>query len=376
MPRLVLAVLLLCLPALAAAAEKEARFDIDSDSYMAGGSVTFSGPEGTDDLYMAGEDTTVAAALGGSAHVAGRRVHVTAPVGDALYAVGFDVEVSGAVGADASVAGYSVDVSGPVAGDLRAAGSEVTLDGDVAGYALLTGERVSLGGSIGGDAVIAARKLAFGPDATVAGALTVYAENPGAVEVPARVAPPERVTVKALETFDRGAWRMRGPVPSTAQIVGGFLMGVLVTGLFAAVVSAVAPEAFAAWRATAAARPGRALVSGFLVASMLSGSVIVLVFTLVGVLLVPFVFFLTWLVLFCGYALGAYVIGAWVWRTAGRAMPEGFWGRFGVATLGAFLTALAWLVPVLGWFFVMGLTLVGVGALAAHVLPRNLLLHA
>ena len=56
-------------------------------------------------------------------------------------------------------------------------------------------------------------------------------------------------------------------------------------------------------------------------------------------------------------------------------MPDGLLGKFGLACLGAFIAGLAWLVPVAGWFFVLALTLLGIGTLAAFALPRGLLLH-
>lgn len=64
-----------------------------------------------------------------------------------------------------------------------------------------------------------------------------------------------------------------------------------------------------------------------------------------------------------------------LWLGVGRPMPEGLLGKFGLACLGAFVAGLAWAVPVAGRFFVVGLMLLGIGTLAAFVLPRGLFLR-
>jgi len=159
------------------------------------------------------------------------------------------------------------------------------------------------------------------------------------------------------------------------RIATGFLMGVLMSGLIAALVIAVAPKAVQGWRELALAHPGRAIWSGFLVTSALAGSGFVLMLTIVGVFLLPVMLIITVLAIFAGYALGSYVLGVGLWLAAGRPMPDRLLGKFGLACLGAFVAGLAWLVPVAGWFFVLGLTLMGIGTLAAFLLPDGLLLR-
>ena len=159
------------------------------------------------------------------------------------------------------------------------------------------------------------------------------------------------------------------------RIVTGFLAGVLISGLIAALVIAVAPRAVQNWRELALAHPGRAIWSGFLVISALAGSGFVLMLTIIGVFLLPVMLMITCVAIFAGYALGSYVLGVGLWLAAGRAMPGGIIGKFGLACLGAFVAGLAWLVPIAGWFFVLALTLLGIGTLAAFALPGGLLLR-
>ncbi len=365
-------VLICCLSSAPASAETSS-LSIGQDRYEVGASLEFEGPA-VDDLFMAGNRVAVKAPVAGSALVAGRRVAVEATVAGDLFAAGYEVLVSGAVGGDASVTGYEVTV-GPVAGNLRVAGSEVAL-GSVGGYALVVGPEVTMNGAIEGDAVLVTDKIEFGAGASVAGALTIYANKPESVVVPTSVAPADRVRIEVRKNYNEEVWSESMPVTVPIwRVVMGFLMGVLISGLLAALVIAVAPKAVQSWRELALAHPGRAIGSGFLVTSALAGSGFVLMLTIIGVLLLPIMLIITLLAIFAGYSLGSYVLGVGLWLAIGQSGPERLPGKFGLACLGAFVAGLAWLVPVAGWFFVLALTLLGIGTLAAFVLPGGLLLR-
>lgn len=366
---LIVAALLLAAPAFA----ETAALTIANDHYGAGRVLRFDGPDVVD-LFMAGNRVSVAASVRGSAHLAGRRVLVEGSVAGDLFAIGYDVTVDSTVGGDASVTGYEVTL-GDVAGNLRAAGADVEI-GSVGGYALITGADVTLHGAIAGDAVLVADEIEFGPAASVAGALTIYAEDPASIVVPEAVAPAARVKIETRRSYDGSAWEHRMPVRvSFWSVASGFLMGVLISGLIAALVIAVAPKAVHDLRQLALAQPGRAIWSGFLVTSALAGSGFVLMLTIVGVFLLPVMLTVTAFAIFAGYALGSYVLGVGLWLAGGWPMPDGIPGRFGLACLGAAVAGAAWAVPVAGWFFVLGLTMWGIGTLAAFLVPANLLLR-
>ena len=346
---------------------------IAQDRYLSGVLVRFEGPV-VADLFMAGNAVSVLAPVGGAAHLAGRRVSVDAAVTGDLFAVGYRVAGDAAIGGDASVMGYEVTL-GPVAGNLRAIGSEVTV-ASVGGYALITGAEITLQGAIAGDAVLVADAVVFGPEARVNGALTIYAEDPASVTVPETVAPAARVKIEQRAQYDERHWSEKMPTQVPVwRIIAGFLAGVLISGLIAALVIAIAPQSVRNWRALALAHPGRAIWSGFLVTSALAGSGFVLMLTIVGVVLLPVMLILTALAIFAGYALGSYVLGVGIWLALGRVMPEGLAGKFALACLGALMAGLAWLVPIAGWFFVLGLTMLGIGTLAAFVLPGGWMLR-
>jgi hypothetical protein len=323
---------------------------------------------------MAGNRVAVTGPVAQSAHLAGRRVTVEAAVAGDLFAAGYSVVVSGAVAGNASVTGYEVTL-GDVGGSLRAAGSEVVLN-RVGGYAIVTAGDVTLQGAIVGDAVLVADQITFGPNALVSGALTIYAEDPGSIAVPASVATADRVKIETRSSYDAGAWEDRMPVKVPFwRMVTGFLMGVLISGLIAALVIWIAPKAVQNWRELALAHPGRAIWSGFLVTSALAGSGFVLMLTIIGVFLLPVMLMITVVAIFAGYALGSYVLGVGLWQAGGWTMPQGLAGKFALACLGAFVAGLAWAIPVAGWFFVLALTMLGIGTLAAFALPDGMVLR-
>ena len=367
-------ILICCLLAAPAIAETSV-LTIAQDRYEAGQTVQFDGPPGQD-LFMAGNRVTVASPVGGSAHLAGRKVAVDAAVAGDLFAAGYSIAVMAPVSGDVSVIGYEVTLA-PVTGNLRAAGSDVTV-ASIGGYALITAEDISLQGAIAGDAVLVADDILFGPGAAVTGTLTIYAGDPATITVPESVAPAARVKIETRKSYDAGERSDQMPMPVQVplwRIITGFLIGVLISGLIAAMVIAVAPKAVQNWRELALAHPGRAIWSGFLVTSALAGSGFVLTLTIIGVFLLPVMLILTALAIFAGYALGSYVLGVGLWLAVGQVMPAGLPGKFALACLGAFLAGLAWLVPVAGWFFVLGLTLLGIGTLAAFALPGGWLLR-
>lgn len=347
--------------------------NIGQDHYEAGKTARFSG-SGIANVFMAGNRVEVTVPVGKSAHLVGRRVTVEAPITGDLFAAGYSVAVSGAVAGDATVTGHEVTLAN-VGGSLRAAGAEIVLN-RVGGYAIITADDVTVQGAIAGDAVLVADEITFGPDAMVAGALTIYVEDPASITVPTSVAPAARVKIEPRSKYDEEDWEHRMPMKVPfRQIVLGFLTGVLISGLIAALVIAVAPEAVQNWRELALAQPGRAIWSGFLVTSALAGSGFVLMLTMIGVILLPVMLIITVVAIFAGYALGSYVLGVGLWLAGGWKMPEGLVGKFGLACFGAFVAGLAWAIPVAGWFFVLGLTMLGIGTLAAFALPNGMFLR-
>lgn len=355
-------------------ADEAKSFNLGGDRYSAGRSVVVSDPV-AGDVFAAGEKLQLSADIGGAAHLAGRVISVSGELGGALYAAGYRVDLSGDVGGGASLVGAELAIPGHVAGNLRASGSDLSLTGSVGGAALLSGAELALEGTIGGDAVVTADKLTFGPDAKVAGRLTVYAEDPEKVTVPDHVAPADRVTVKKRDEMKAAAHKLPDTAGEMAErgfgtALRGFLLGVLVVAVAAAGAVALAPEKVAAMRTRALAQPGRSVLAGFLAMSALFGAVLVLAMTVAGLLLVPVAMALAGLMVFAGYVAGSYVLGVALWQAAGRPLPTDVPHKAGLAALGALVAGVIALVPLLGWLAWLGLVFLGLGALSAPVFSR------
>jgi hypothetical protein len=360
--------LIMCLASRAAADGEEARFALGRDAYLAGQTVTLDMLD-RDDAFLAGESVTLAAPIAGSAHMAGRWISVEADVGGDLYAAGQRVAIDAGIAGDATLMGQAISLGAPVGRNLRVLGSTIRIERDIGGSLLVGGEFVDLDASIGGDMAVAARAIDFGNDARVDGTLILYEQEGDRIEVPAGVAPIERIDRRTIEEWDAD-WQPMGRFSARAA-VGGFLMAVLWVTVAAALLAALAPAWMADKRSMILAAPLRAVAAGFLALSALSGAGLVLALTVVGVLLTPAAVFLALATGFVGYIVGAYAFGVGLLGTTGRHAPETTGDRALAAAVGALAAGLLGLIPFLGWLVVLGLSLAGAGAVTmALVLPR------
>jgi hypothetical protein len=348
----------------ALAADPDASWRFGGDAYLAGNNVTLSdGP--VDDLFAAGNRVVSRTDITGSAHMAGRRVLVDGRVGGNFYGAGSDVELAGPVAGNVTAMGQTVTITEPISGNLRAMGSDIELNSPVAGSAIIGGQTVTIDAAISGDLAVSAESVEWGDSARVLGELHVYSRTPDQVDVPATVAPSDRVFVHETSEFDQAT----GPAQSTGFFarLWRWLGAVVVVGVVGTLMAAVAPERVARLRAAAIARPVRTGWIGFIGLSALAGSVVVLAMTGIGLLLVPVSIVAAILLGLGGYVLGTYVLGVWATGIAGRGQPATTGDRAIAAFSGAAIAAAVALVPWLGWLAVMALFLVGAGAFLVRV---------
>jgi hypothetical protein len=341
--------------------DETARLDFGGDTYTAGGDIAVA-TETPGDLFAASEDLSVDAAVAGTAHIAGRRLSIDAATGT-LYAFGYEIGLDADVANAATLAGAEVEIDAAIGGNLRLFAREAEITGSLGGSALIAVRDLVLDAPVAGDLMIAVETVEFGDAATVAGRVIVYAEAGEAPEIPARVAPADRVEVRDIEEDDmpggfadmrRNAWR---------AAVTGFIVSVLTVAALAAAAIAIAPAQVAAWREKALSHPGSSLVSGFLLVSTIAGAGLVLALTVIGIPLLPAAFVLAGLVGYAGYVMGAYILGVAIWLRLGNEMPGDVLRKAGLATLGAFVAGIVALIPLLGWLVVLALALTGAGAI-------------
>lgn len=370
MRNLASAMIVLSLTAAPGSAEENAQiFDFGGDSFRTGATVVLD-TAGTDDLFMAGETVRGEADISGSAHLAGRRVTMTGAVGGDAYMAGMDVVLDGPVAGDATLAGYDVRV-GDVGGDLRISGAKLAVGGPVAGYALIGGDEVRIGAVITGDVSLTARNVEFADGARIDGKLTLYEEKPGAMEIPASVASEDRIERRDISEWEAATRSVTGW--SWMRAVGRFLTGVVMVAALAALIAAVMPGTLAEMRRGILERPLRNLWIGFLAQSAVIGSAVIFAMTLIGALLVPAVVFVALAGGFAGYILAVYAFGVALVQAVGRPEPQNVGERALCGGIGALATGIIALVPLLGWLFVLALTLTGLGAVVQRLFrPRFL----
>lgn len=370
MLRLSAALVLSALAGAAAAQEGPERLLIGRDAYVAGQTATLA-ETGRDDVFLAGETVRLDAAAEGDVHAVGRWIGLRGQTGGDVYGLGQRVEISAPVAGDATLAGQEITLAAPVGGDLRVAGSEVALGGAVSGYAMVAAERFAMEGTVAGDMALTVRSAEFGPGARVAGTLTVYEPEPGFIAVPESVVPPERLTRVEVEEWEMQAPPVIGLV-GWRGMAGDFVVGVAIVTALAALLAILAPKTMAQMRRDLLGAPGRAVLVGLVTQSALVGAGFVVALTVIGLLLTPGFWLLAGIAAFAGYVVGAYALGVRLLTALGRPEPSGAGDRALSAAAGALLAAVIALIPFLGWLFVLGLVLAGIGAIADRLVAPAL----
>ncbi len=331
---------------------------LGKDHFLAGGTVTFN-KDNVDDLFMAGETVHAKSDISGSAHLAGRSVEVMGTVGGDAYLAGMNLVLGGKVVGDATLAGYDARV-GEVGGDLRLAGSVLVVQGPVAGCALIDGDEVRIEGPILGDVLLKSRTLSFSDEARIEGQLILFEEELGMQSIPTRVAPEDRIERREIWEWEDSTSDSK--LTSWSQVVIAYCIQVLVISLLAILAAGVAPQKIAGLRRTVFDHPIRALMRGFFVESAVMGSCILFAMTLIGIVLIPISLLVTLVLGGIGYVVAVYCLGVGLLLVFGRPEPDGFGTRALAAVLGAVVARSLALIPFLGWFTFLALTLVGVGA--------------
>lgn len=335
---------------------------VSNDVFAAANEVDLN-RDGADDVFLMGQNITATADITGSAHIMGRRIVAGGDIGGSLYAMGMEIDATGDVAGDATVTGYEIRL-GDVGGDVRAMGSEVTLTGAVGGYALVAGETVTLDGPVAGDLLLTAGEVRFGDNATVAGQLIVYEDDPGALDIPASVAPADRVERREIERWEGDTRSYR---PGWGHWLGSFVMGIVIMAALAALVASVIPDHLAAMRRRVLDAPFKSIWMGFLALSLLIGSGIVLAMTIIGIFVMPVAFIAAAIAGFAGYVVGVYALGVGLMLAIGRPDPARILDKVIAAAVGAVAAGLIALIPLIGWLVVLALVLAGLGVITIRL---------
>jgi hypothetical protein len=360
---------ILVLSPLPAIADQQS-FLFGGDSYAAGQTTSIAQPVARD-AFEAGNTVMLSVPVAQDAHLAGFDVQSTSDIGGNLYAAGFSVSVGGTVKGDITAFGNTVSVhtTQPLSGNVRGAAASFTLDSPADGAVLITANTATINAPIKGDLSFYGQTLAFGPNAVVSGNLLIHA--PKAIAVPSTVASPERVTFTELTSPEYPA-----QVGQTAEIVAkGFWASVwtavawfVLLLLVGAAFVALNPRLVASLETLAAVRPVRRFGLGILAFASVVGLVPVAAFTVVGLLLVPFVLIFVFIACSLAYLAGAYLIGNAI---GGRVVPIKSTGqKIAAMAVSLVVAALLVAIPFLGWLISLVIVAYGFGVIAALVMTR------
>jgi cytoskeletal protein CcmA (bactofilin family) len=312
----------------------------------------------------AGGEIVIRGAVLDDVRAAGARVEISGQVGDDLYAAagggpggqfpitvngrtiqqGLFVQPTATIGGNAGLFGGTIVAAGAVDGDLNVGAAELQLSG-----------------TVGGNAKVETNALTIADTARVAGTLTYTA--PAEISVPANVAG----KVEFSPTPPPAATPSRGMNPVLANIMRAVLT-LAGFALLGWLLLRFVPTRIDAPATALAARPGQAIMYGFLAAVVMIFIPIasaLLVFAMVlfwgwwpGLALLAFLFATLTLV----WVLSPIITGLWLGRVFAQLIGREF-PTLALLMIGVALIVLLSFVPVVGWLVYLTSFILALGAI-------------
>lgn len=333
------------------------------NAYIAGGTVTVTGPI-NGDLTTGGGTVATYAHVSGDALALGGTVLIAKPVDGDIRAIGGRVSIVASTTNDVFAAGGSVSVTG-TAGDIVAVGSNVELSASTTGDVNAYGADVELSGFYDGNVmVVSSNRFSIAPGTHITGTLHYKA--------PQQVSLPESAHVDGGASYT-GSYAY---VPTSEEVhryaiagaaiffVVRALAGVIVAGLIAGLFPAFA---IAVNDRVLLGRPRRTILLGLLGFALAVATPILLVllflsFVGVGVALIlgamyALLIFLSYA--FTGIIVGAFLRHALLYRL--RGVRNFSWQD---AVLGTLVVHAIELIPTIGFPLVCILAALAAGAIA------------
>jgi uncharacterized RDD family membrane protein YckC len=281
--------------------------------------------------------------------------------------------IEGEVRSDAvSVMGHTtIGPEGRVEGGAVAVLGRVTVNGSVGDEVVSVLGGVTVNGRVGGDAIVVLGDLALGPRAEIGGDVVVvggaFTKHPEAVVRGKEVHVPFGFAFgdfEWLSAYMQKAVLLGRPL-ATGRDQGwawGVALGLLA---FYIVLALLFRRGIDACTDTLERKPGPSVVAAFLTVLLVPGVIALLLFTVIGIVLVPFLL----AGLFFASLFGKAVMLAWVGRRITRVFGENALthAAFAVA-IGGVLILGVYLVPVLGFLVFTVLTWLGTGVVVYTLL--------
>jgi hypothetical protein len=367
MKRTALALIAISFSAAAVAQDRTTDyFSFGGDEFAAGQYATLSRAP-ANDAFVAGYDVKLTAPVGGDAHATGFNVSIDAAVTGNVYAGGFSVIIGAPVGEDVTAAGNSVIVlaTAPVTGNVRLAGQTLTLSGPVSGSVIVAGQSATLASVVSGDMQFTGATLNFGSGARVDGTLTIRA--PQRIDVPASVAPADRVVYEQLEYADR----VNGPAQVALETMQQMSPWVVVLPLLIwnLVLLVIGLICFALFAKRSAAVYGHSVVKpwytgwvGLVGLAVLFGGFAALGMTLIGIPLIPVWVLVLIVMATLAQVAGAYILGGRILAAFPMTQAKIVMQMLGLL-IGLVILWVLGFVPFLGYLVWLLTALVGLGGI-------------
>jgi cytoskeletal protein CcmA (bactofilin family) len=342
-------------------------------------------------LFAGGENSTTTVeksqTVDGSAYLAGNVVTVDGTVKGDVYCAASTVKISGTVEGDVLCAAATIDIDGTVNGDVRLAASSVTLDGTVDGSATVMAGSVTtsdgfslgqdmtgaadtfkLGGTIGRDAVLGAttveingnvernaelgvETIRFGDGGVVGGDLSYASDN--------KLSIPEQA-VAGNTTFTEVENAGKNDATTAGAAVVGGLLTILGLVVLALLVTAVAPRMVRSVADVSWPVVGLAALIGLTYLVVTPIAAVILMLTGIGLLAGITLLFVWLLTLLLSSVPVAYFVGT-------QLLGQNVHNVIGRAVLGALVLGVLLLVPIVNFFVLLAIVLVGTGLFLVHM---------
>lgn len=328
------------------------------NAYFAGVSVVSTAPVAGDLSAIGGSIVTAASVQGDEFLLAGS-IRSQAPIAGDLRTVGGSITIEGPVAGDIVAFGLSVHDSGRIGGSVFIVSANTTLSNGASGPVIIYGNNISLGGDFAENiTIVATGRLSLSASTTIRGKLVYEAPEPAAIPTSVSIQGGVEYT-NASYLPDVGTSRILALVSIGfflfARILGALILAGLLAGLFPRFSEAVVEYADGE-------RPRNVLLTMLLGFAILVATPVLLVLlslTFVGIglaLLLGILYALLVLLslLYAGILLGS-LFARRFWRRKTLFWHDGM--------LGMLVLSLIALVPVIGLFVALLLTIFSSGVL-------------
>jgi cytoskeletal protein CcmA (bactofilin family) len=323
---------------------------VDGDYFAFGETVEISGTI-NGDLYASGGQVIIDGRVNGDVLVAGGRVSLSGTVSQDVRAAGGQIAITGNVGRNLTVAGGNVEIasSAVVSGGVVAAGGSVDLAAPVGGAAKIAAGTLIIANRIAGDVEAAVGTLRIASKAEIGGNVTYWSGREAAVSEGARIngkivrnIPPERPRIFPAAFF---AWLVFVAINFVCTLILGLLSARFLPRYHQSVIT------------TLRARPWASLGIGFIAAV---GVPVVCALLFATVLAIPLALILLFAFFILLYWSRIYAIGRIGESILARLRPAS--SRASAFVLGLFVYYILAIIPVVGWFVVPLVVLLGLGS--------------